>query len=184
MNRLTNPQSSHLTSLDSTDKMSKPTEGARTWRHLLLKRILWGGGLLLLLIFTAYTTITFQQARSTLRRSFTTEGQVLQSQQEANQIHAALKKLVVVPDEQPIIATIINAQTLVEQSNFYEHAQNGDKLVIFQNAARTYLYRPQENLIVNVGPLLIVPSTQTSLDTTLPESTDATPSSTDSTEQN
>lgn len=67
-----------------------------------------------------------------------------------------LTKLAIVPsDEKPVVATIINAPILASQSAFYKDAVNGDKVVIFVNNKKAYLYRPNSNVLVNVGPLSV-----------------------------
>lgn len=122
-----------------------------------MSKFLITASLTVLLLFSVYTAITFQQARQKLRQLSTPQGQAVQAQQETKKILEALKKLAAIPDEQPLVATVINAQESAKESSFYELAQNGDKLVLFQNAERAYLYRPSQNLIVNVGPLVLIP---------------------------
>jgi hypothetical protein len=64
-------------------------------------------------------------------------------------------KLMIVPNEQPIIATINQADVLVKEQAFYNGSQNGDKLVIFPKAQKAVIYSPSRNVIVNSGPFVI-----------------------------
>lgn len=78
----------------------------------------------------------------------------VQGQQELNktQIEAILsemRKLIVIPTgEDPAIATIVDIEQL-KSSPFYKDAQNGDRVVLFNNAKKAYIYRPESKIIVN-----------------------------------
>lgn len=59
------------------------------------------------------------------------------------------------PEEEPVVATIIDSAFLATQSAFYAQAQNGDKLVIYPQAQKAFVYSPERNIIVNSGPLVL-----------------------------
>lgn len=61
-----------------------------------------------------------------------------------------IAKLIVLPDERPIIATIVDIKTLIDNP-FFKGAKKGDKLLIFENSARAVLYNIEMNRLVNVG---------------------------------
>jgi cytoskeletal protein RodZ len=66
----------------------------------------------------------------------------------------AVSKLIKVDNSQePLVATIQDASALAAEQEFYKPAKNGDILVVYQDKA--IIYRPQENILVNVGPVLI-----------------------------
>lgn len=76
------------------------------------------------------------------------------SQQEIDMLIADIKKLIVLPDEQPTVATVSDINKLRDQP-FFASAQNGDKVLIFTNAKKAILYRPGSRLIIDVAPVTI-----------------------------
>lgn len=69
--------------------------------------------------------------------------------------------------ENPLIGAVTNAEALKREQPFFAAAQNGDIVVLYQQSARAILYRPERDILVNVGPTIIPPartnpSTQTS----------------------
>ena len=65
-------------------------------------------------------------------------------------------KLVILPTgEQPVIATINDAASLIKQQAFYTGAVNGDVVLVYQKAAKAIVYSPSRKLIVNVGPVIL-----------------------------
>lgn len=67
----------------------------------------------------------------------------------------SVSALMLVPTEQPIIATINQADVLVKEQAFYTGSQNGDKLIIFPKAQKAIIFSPSRNIIVNSGPFVI-----------------------------
>lgn len=57
------------------------------------------------------------------------------------------------PEEDPTIATITDAENLIQQQPFYAGAQNGDKLLIFPNAKKAIIYSEARDKLINVGPI-------------------------------
>lgn len=81
-------------------------------------------------------------------------------EKEAAEITLQLKKIMEVPDEKPVIATVKDKDTLKAQQAFFAQAENGDKLVVFQGARKAILYRPSIAKIIESGPLLVSPDNQ------------------------
>lgn len=71
---------------------------------------------------------------------------------ESEALLEKLKKLMVLPDEEPSIATILDINKLKDQP-FFTNAENGDKVIIYTKAQIAILYSPGKNLIVNVAPV-------------------------------
>lgn len=56
-------------------------------------------------------------------------------------------------DEEPTIATIVDAAQLSQDQAFYRNVQDGDKVLIYMNAQKALVYRESEDLLINVGPV-------------------------------
>lgn len=63
--------------------------------------------------------------------------------------------LMLLPEETPLVATVEDAAQLRAEQAFYKDVQNGDKLLIFPQAAKAIIYNEQSNKIVNAGPIFV-----------------------------
>jgi hypothetical protein len=99
----------------------------------------------------------------------------LQEQQIENTL-ADLREIMLLPDEQPTIATLVDIEALKEENpEFYKNAKNGDLLVIYSEKA--ILFREEEGKIINVAPVFLEPTEGTT------ESTETDDTATESTEE-
>ncbi len=62
-------------------------------------------------------------------------------------------KLMVLPEGEPTIATVVDSEKLASEQVFFKDAKNGDKVLIYKDKA--IIYNPAENRIINVGPVLM-----------------------------
>ncbi len=68
--------------------------------------------------------------------------------------------IVVLPEgENPTVATVVDSAKLKSQA-FFIHAEKGDKVLIYTQSKKAYLYRPSTNKLIEVAPLNIDPKTQ------------------------
>ena len=96
----------------------------------------------------------YQKTKQRVAYLSTQEGQVELSQKEVELVLEKVKKHILLPtDEDPVIATIVDAATLKQQQDFYKDAYNDDKLIIYKQKA--IIYSPLRDLIINVGPVFI-----------------------------
>ena len=72
---------------------------------------------------------------------------------ETDELVGKVGKLMVLPEGEPAIATVVDSQKLASEQAFFKDATNGDKVLIYKDKA--ILYNVQENRIVNVGPILL-----------------------------
>jgi hypothetical protein len=75
---------------------------------------------------------------------------------QVEDILASVGKHIKLPtDETPLVATVADIDLLLEREPFYTGADNGDILLLYPNAGKAILYAPDEDLIVNVGPIIL-----------------------------
>lgn len=60
-----------------------------------------------------------------------------------------LNKMIVLPNELPSIATVTDKEKLADQP-FFQKAENGDKVIIYSQSKRAYLFRPSEQKIIDM----------------------------------
>lgn len=64
----------------------------------------------------------------------------------------AVSMLMVLPEEEPTVATVSDLEKLKGQE-FFVNANVGDKVLVYLNAGKAILYSPKQNIIINVAPL-------------------------------
>lgn len=75
-------------------------------------------------------------------------------QQQQNLINEVGKLAVLPTGETPTIATVTDITKLKDQP-FFANAKNGDKVLIYTQAKKAYLYRPSTNKLINIAPVNI-----------------------------
>lgn len=83
----------------------------------------------------------------------TPEAQQAKAIEEKNAVIAKVKALTVLPDEEPVLFTVNDANLLRSQQAFFKDAQNGDVLMVFQKDSKALIYRESTNQIINAGPI-------------------------------
>jgi hypothetical protein len=80
----------------------------------------------------------------------------VEKQVETNlQLMEKVGSLMILPNEEPIIASINEAEALRKEQPFYNGVENGDQLIVFPKAQKAVIYSPSKNVIVNSGPFTI-----------------------------
>lgn len=103
------------------------------WQALLVGVVVLGIG------FLAYGYITTRDQLSQL--------QAKTDQSEVKRLVDQIGKTLVLPSETPTLATV-NDVTKLKNQEFFQNAQNGDKVLIFSNSGRALLYRPSTKKII------------------------------------
>lgn len=77
------------------------------------------------------------------------------AQEESKTLITKVGRLVALPEgEDPTVATITDIEKLKNQP-FFARAKNGDKVLIYTQAKKAYLYDPVANKVVEVAPVNI-----------------------------
>ncbi len=118
------------------------------WFKKLPPRVLVAIAFFLALLPSGYFFTRYQQAKSLLQNP-----QAL-TNIETNKIKNKVALLMVLPSEEPTLATVSNAKKLKDQP-FFKNAENGDKVLIYTNSRKAILYRPSINKIIEVAPINI-----------------------------
>lgn len=93
----------------------------------------------------------------------------LQQQQNASILEEIASVYALPSDETPTIATVQDITKLTDQP-FFEGAENGDILVVFDQSSQALLYRPSTKQLVKVGPISVGEETPST-----PAATQSTP---------
>lgn len=84
------------------------------------------------------------------------ENPQLLADREVSMLVSKIGRFMVLPTgEVPTVATVVDAEGLKKDQPFFNLAQVGDKVLIYQKAGKAILYNPTSNKIVEVGPLEI-----------------------------
>ena len=65
---------------------------------------------------------------------------------------AKVAELIILPDERPFVATIVDYKPL-KDNPFFKDAKEGDKLLLFEGMGKAILYDPVSNKLLNTGTI-------------------------------
>jgi len=104
-----------------------------------------------------YMYINYQKAQKQIVNLSKPEVQDRLAQEEINQLLEKVGKHIILPEGEgePMVASITDAEKLVEEQPFYKGVQNGDKIIIYKTKA--LIYNPERDILVNVGPVFMEP---------------------------
>ncbi len=74
--------------------------------------------------------------------------------QEVATLQKSVGRLMVLPNETPSTATVLDKEKLKGQA-FFTNAENGDKILIYSTAKKAILYRPSTDKIIEVMPITL-----------------------------
>jgi len=82
------------------------------------------------------------------------------SEKEIKSLVTKVSKLINIPEETPVVATILKADQLIAEQKFYAGSKDGDYLMVFPTAQKAIIYRESEDKLINVGPIVVDPAAQ------------------------
>lgn len=95
----------------------------------------------------------FTDQTGNVQQTATDKATQAEMEKATEELLAKVGKLIVLPNEKPTFATVLDAKKLIAEQSFYVGAENGDQLLIYEKAQKAILYSPSRNILVNVGPV-------------------------------
>lgn len=106
-----------------------------------------------LIIVAIVGGLLLMQSRNSV--SFEAGSENTLSENEIEDIIAGVRAHIVLPDDEvPLIATITDVDALAATQPFYRDAKNGDLLIIYQSISKAIIYDTENDVLVNVGPII------------------------------
>jgi len=105
-----------------------------------IRRIIAIVGLVIIVALAVLSWFLFDKYQQALRSNPQTETSALMQR---------IGQVIALPPEQPTIATVLDRQKLSNKA-LADKAQNNDKLIIFPQAKRIILYRPDTQRVVDM----------------------------------
>ncbi|MBU2025897.1 MAG: hypothetical protein ABIC19_01745 [Patescibacteria group bacterium] len=103
-----------------------------------------------------WSFVSYREAKRQILHLQTFDGRMNLAKEQTKQMLEKVSRHIVIPsDEEPIIADISDPESLVKQESFYENAKRGDKIIVYEKARKAIIYRPDEDKLINVGPIYI-----------------------------
>jgi hypothetical protein len=91
---------------------------------------------------------------SLIETAETTENQAVLADKEKQDLLEKINKHILLPAEgNPVIMQIDDAEELKKTQAFFVNSLDGDVLVVYQDKA--LIYRPSEDVLINVGPVKV-----------------------------
>lgn len=143
-----------------SEPMETPVHKERvvTVSHFGKKQILYL--LLAILLLAAAAAPTYYYYSEYQKAQMMLKNPTKAAQIETEEIVKKVNKLILLPGgEAPTMATVSDVSKLQTQ-DFFKNAKNGDKVLIYSKAKKAYLYRPSENVLVEVSPLEVTDNKQ------------------------
>lgn len=133
-------------------KLSKPAQFKKSWAKLTWRQVLVRLVIIALVALSGFMVYKYVHSQNDVKRLSNPQES---AREEVRQLTAKVGRLVEIPpNETPTIATVDDVAKLKDQA-FYAKAQNGDKVLIFNQAKRAFLYRPSTDKVIELAPINI-----------------------------
>lgn len=112
-------------------------------------------GVALLVVVASIPSIYFYRQYEKVKMRANNPAEI--AKQDTIDTIAAVGKLMVLPEgEEPTVMQVADVTKLKDQP-FFTNAQNGDKVLIYSQAKKAILYRPDVNKIIDIAPVNVSP---------------------------
>lgn len=131
-------------------KKSKEVAEVAT-KSIDLSKIILAVALIISLVILASLFVKYLGLKKEISYLQDPQAQQAKTKRETQDLIAQVGKLMVLPEGEPTVATVVDAEALAKEQEFFKDAKNGDKVLIYKDKA--VLFNPEEGRIVNVGPV-------------------------------
>jgi len=137
---------------DDNEKPAPKKRGGRLWVWIVLLTV----PLIVAVGVAVFFYIQWQEAKNVAPVQLSAEEIGEATQREVDEIVKKLSQLAVLPaDETPTLITITDKEEITDNKEFFAAAENGDKVLVYQQARRAFLYRPSAHKIINLAPITL-----------------------------
>jgi hypothetical protein len=130
-------------------KMEKKVEKAAGGRNMLVL----GAGAAVLVVIGMYMLMGSSSSSGAMNLKVGADGKLTDAQ--TKQVKAKVAELIVPPQEEPVMAVVTAADSLIKEQAFYAGVSNGDILLIYPQAGKAILYSSAKGRLLNVGPVQV-----------------------------
>lgn len=74
---------------------------------------------------------------------------------QSREVKSRVEKLIKTPQEEPVMAVVTAADSLIKEQPFYQGVSNGDILLIYPQSGKAILFSATKNMLLNVGPVQV-----------------------------
>ncbi len=106
---------------------------------------------LVALLISCLIVVSFGYYKEKTRKLTAQEVQEVQDKEIEILLDQVKQHILLPEDQEPSVATIMDAQALKNDSLFFQKAEDGFKVIIYSD--RAILFDPTKNIIINVGPV-------------------------------
>jgi len=118
--------------------------------------------LILVLAGFVWSFLQYRAYKTKATRLSTPEGQQELATAEIQKLVEKVGRHIVLPkDEEPTVATVMDAAGLAKTQPFYKEAKNGEKVLLYVKAQKAIIYDEELDRLINVGPIMIEAATTT-----------------------
>lgn len=146
-----------MSDMDNNSNPNTLTSGIKQISGSSNKKFWYLAGLIALIIiillgWNISTQLKLRQVQSQLEKQ--KADPQAEAKKQSQDLLSKVGQLIALPnDEEPTIATVSDLSKL-ENKPFFKNAQLGDKVIIYTKSRKAILYRPTENKIIELAPLI------------------------------
>jgi len=130
-------------------KVKATTKKVVKKKKLILKKIFIVGAFSVLVVALIVVSLAYIKEKN--KKITLADIQALQQQEVAMVLDEIAKHMMLPEDVQPTVATITNVDNLRKEMSFFDNAENGFKVVVYEDKA--ILFDPIKQIIVDVAPV-------------------------------
>ncbi len=139
---------------DLTNTSTEPSRRFPLGR--VLKAIVWLFPSIIAIGVAVFFYIQWQKAQEQVQHPAVSSDIAEASREEIEDVVEELSKVVLLPEgEMPTLSTIKDKSSLTENQEFFVEAENGDYVLVYQQAKKAFLYRPSTQKLINLAPINI-----------------------------